>query len=377
MMEPTDNALHAGCLGNINATWTFHGALGPLRAAVVRRQRDPRAPPPGSPRSPRTSPSRTTSTGSTLLRGRVGHRRSRAGSRATSIPDRRRGHVNYRYAPGRTPGGGRGAPAPSCAAAHGELRIDSQRAVGRRSPAGNPLVDALIAAGDLARRAQAGLDAGGRVRARRPRRRSTSAPATRRRRTRATSRSRSRRWCAATACSRRFAARRMRLSPVLDRPAHLPVRAPHRGEAPAASTRGVAVIDFGVGRAARGHAGVHPRGARGGARAAVDLPARRGAARAAGGGRRRGSRAASARRWTPTPRSCRPSAPRRRSSTSRRCVGGDLVAVTDARLPGLRARRACSPASRWSSCRCTRSAASCPTSTPSTRRRGSARRSCG
>src|SRR4051794_23118527 len=25
MMEPTDNAIHSGCLGNVNATWTFHG----------------------------------------------------------------------------------------------------------------------------------------------------------------------------------------------------------------------------------------------------------------------------------------------------------------------------------------------------------------
>ena len=28
MMEPTDNAIHAGCLGNINATWTFTGRAG-------------------------------------------------------------------------------------------------------------------------------------------------------------------------------------------------------------------------------------------------------------------------------------------------------------------------------------------------------------
>jgi succinyl-diaminopimelate desuccinylase len=28
MMEPTDNALHAGCLGNVNATWTFTGRAG-------------------------------------------------------------------------------------------------------------------------------------------------------------------------------------------------------------------------------------------------------------------------------------------------------------------------------------------------------------
>ena len=28
MMEPTACELHAGCLGNINATWTFHGRSG-------------------------------------------------------------------------------------------------------------------------------------------------------------------------------------------------------------------------------------------------------------------------------------------------------------------------------------------------------------
>src|SRR3954464_15392496 len=28
MMEPTDNAIHAGCLGNVNATWRFRGRAG-------------------------------------------------------------------------------------------------------------------------------------------------------------------------------------------------------------------------------------------------------------------------------------------------------------------------------------------------------------
>ncbi len=28
VMEPTANALHAGCLGNVNATWTFRGRPG-------------------------------------------------------------------------------------------------------------------------------------------------------------------------------------------------------------------------------------------------------------------------------------------------------------------------------------------------------------
>src|SRR4051812_432657 len=49
MMEPTDNALHAGCLGNINATWTFHGRAGhpppPCPAATATTPPAPAAPP--------------------------------------------------------------------------------------------------------------------------------------------------------------------------------------------------------------------------------------------------------------------------------------------------------------------------------------------
>ena len=50
VMEPTDSELHAGCLGNINATWTFHGRSGhsarPWQADNAihkRRGRDRRA----------------------------------------------------------------------------------------------------------------------------------------------------------------------------------------------------------------------------------------------------------------------------------------------------------------------------------------------
>ena len=39
-LEPTDNTLQLGCLGNINARVVFEGALGALGAAVARRQRD-------------------------------------------------------------------------------------------------------------------------------------------------------------------------------------------------------------------------------------------------------------------------------------------------------------------------------------------------
>ena len=35
VMEPTDGELHAGCLGNINATWTFRGRSGAPRGVAA------------------------------------------------------------------------------------------------------------------------------------------------------------------------------------------------------------------------------------------------------------------------------------------------------------------------------------------------------
>ena len=39
-LEPTDNTLQLGCLGNINARVVFEGELGALGAALARRERD-------------------------------------------------------------------------------------------------------------------------------------------------------------------------------------------------------------------------------------------------------------------------------------------------------------------------------------------------
>ena len=80
VMEPTDNDLHAGCVGNINAEWDVPRAVRALRAPVAGRQRDqPRrgrglcarlgARPAGDLRGP------------DVLRGRLGDASSRAGSR--------------------------------------------------------------------------------------------------------------------------------------------------------------------------------------------------------------------------------------------------------------------------------------------------------
>ena len=41
-LEPTDNTLQLGCLGNLNASVVFSGTFGPFGPAVARRQRDRR-----------------------------------------------------------------------------------------------------------------------------------------------------------------------------------------------------------------------------------------------------------------------------------------------------------------------------------------------
>src|SRR3954465_11436215 len=77
VMEPTANAIHAGCLGNINATWTFRGTSGhsapprlpPTRARQPRdppRRRGDRRPRPGARRAARLRRA-------AVRPGRVGH----------------------------------------------------------------------------------------------------------------------------------------------------------------------------------------------------------------------------------------------------------------------------------------------------------------
>ena len=152
--------------------WTFRGARRALRAAVAGRQRDP----PRGARHRRARRARAAEPvefdGPDVHRGRLGDADRAAGSPRNVIPDDvRRAHVNFRYAPGRARRGGRGAAARADATAHGELEIDgnapSAAPVAARQPA--------RAAADRGRRrstrAQAGLDAGGRVRRRGRRRR--------------------------------------------------------------------------------------------------------------------------------------------------------------------------------------------------------------
>ncbi len=143
VMEPTDNELHAGCLGNVNATWTFHGRSGhsarPWDAenAIHRAARGIAA---------------------FAGAGREEHRfdglsffevasvtRIAGGIAANVIPDRVECHVNYRFAPGRSP---QSAEERIHALCPGDLRIDSLAPSGPVATR-NPLARSLVSEGGL------------------------------------------------------------------------------------------------------------------------------------------------------------------------------------------------------------------------------------
>jgi succinyl-diaminopimelate desuccinylase len=144
MMEPTDNAIHACCLGNVNATWRFHGRSGHSArpwdaenaihaaataiAAFARHEPEPHV------------------YDGLLFREVASVTRIAGGIASNVIPDLAEAHVNYRYAPGRTPAQAEARLAELCAG--GELRIDSNAPSGPVATA-NPHARRLAAAGGL------------------------------------------------------------------------------------------------------------------------------------------------------------------------------------------------------------------------------------
>jgi len=145
MMEPTDNAIHAGCLGNINATWSFHGVAGhsarPWLAdnAIHRAAAGIAALAVHEPEPHNFDGLRFVEVASVT--------RIEGGIASNVVPDLAQATLNYRYAPGRTPQEAEARLAELCGG-HGELRIEGHAPSG--AVARGALVDALIAAGDLA-----------------------------------------------------------------------------------------------------------------------------------------------------------------------------------------------------------------------------------
>jgi succinyl-diaminopimelate desuccinylase len=145
MMEPTANELHAGCVGNINATWTFTG-----RSAHSARPWDGENAIHAAARriAALAGVEREAHVFDGLTFYEVASVTEIHGGIAQNvIPDRVVCGVNYRFAPGRSPDAARARLRELCPG--GELTIDSL------APSGAVATDstrarALIAAGDLA-----------------------------------------------------------------------------------------------------------------------------------------------------------------------------------------------------------------------------------
>jgi len=101
MMEPTDNAIHAGCLGNVNATWTFTGRSGHsarpwLADNAIHRAAEGIAALAAVPANPREFDG-------LVFTEVVSVTKIAGGIAGNVIPGEVTAHVNYRYAPDRTP----------------------------------------------------------------------------------------------------------------------------------------------------------------------------------------------------------------------------------------------------------------------------------
>jgi succinyl-diaminopimelate desuccinylase len=143
VMEPTRNELHAGCLGNVQATWTFTGRSGhsarPWEAdnAIHKAARAIAA-------LAALEPEEHVFDGLSFYEV-VSVTRIAGGIAGNVIPDRVECDVNYRSAPDRTPEAAVARLQELCT---GDLRIESVAPSGPVA-VGNPRAGALIEAGGL------------------------------------------------------------------------------------------------------------------------------------------------------------------------------------------------------------------------------------
>ena len=146
VMEPTANAVQAGCLGNINATWTFHGRSGHSARPWLSDNAIHRAAQ-GIAALARVAPEEHEFDGLRFTEV-VSVTQIEGGVAQNVIPDRAVAHVNQRYAPGRSAREAEARLRAWCEP-YGEITI-----VGNAPSApvatGNPLVGRLRDAGELA-----------------------------------------------------------------------------------------------------------------------------------------------------------------------------------------------------------------------------------
>ncbi|HEV2753048.1 MAG TPA: M20/M25/M40 family metallo-hydrolase, partial [Solirubrobacteraceae bacterium] len=146
MMEPTANAIQAGCLGNINATWTFHGRSGHSARPWLADNAVHRAGA-GIAALAAREPVEHAFEGLTFTEV-VSVTRVAGGIAGNVVPDQASAHVNYRYPPGLA-GAEAEARLHDWCSPFGGLTIDSN-APSAPVAANDPLVRALAQAGGLA-----------------------------------------------------------------------------------------------------------------------------------------------------------------------------------------------------------------------------------
>jgi succinyl-diaminopimelate desuccinylase len=145
VMEPTDCAIHAGCLGNINARWAFQGRSGHSARPWLADNAIERAAA-GIVALAAHPPNPVTFDGLEFVEVATVTRIS-GGIATNVVPDLVECHLNFRYAPGRTPDEA-DARLAELTAGHGELEITGHAPSGAVS-ATHPDVVRLIELGGL------------------------------------------------------------------------------------------------------------------------------------------------------------------------------------------------------------------------------------
>jgi succinyl-diaminopimelate desuccinylase len=146
VMEPTANAVHAGCLGNVNATWTFQGRSGHSARPWLADNAIHRAAA-GIHALAQVLPAPREFDGLRFTEV-VSVTRVAGGIADNVVPAEAVAHVNYRYAPDRSAEDAEAWLRDLCEP-HGMLVVEGN-APSAPVAVANPMAQRLIAAGDLA-----------------------------------------------------------------------------------------------------------------------------------------------------------------------------------------------------------------------------------
>jgi succinyl-diaminopimelate desuccinylase len=147
VMEPTANALHAGCLGNVNATWTFHGVSGHSARPWLADNAIERAARAIAELTDAAPPQPAAFDGLEFVEA-ISVVGIEGGIAQNVIPDRVTAQVNYRYAPGRSAADADAHLHALCDGDGRELEISSNAPSGPVAVS-HPFVQRLIEAGSL------------------------------------------------------------------------------------------------------------------------------------------------------------------------------------------------------------------------------------